>query len=30
MNEGSVIKQEIDHRMIAKIGGQLEVCGFSA
>jgi len=30
MNEGSVIKQKLNHSMTAKVGGQIEVCGFSA
>jgi hypothetical protein len=30
MNEGSVIEQKLNHLMIAKVGGQIEVCGFSA
>jgi hypothetical protein len=30
MNEGSVTKQKLNHSMSAKVGGRLEVCGFSA
>jgi hypothetical protein len=30
MNEGSVIKQKINHSITAKIGGQAEVCRFFA
>jgi hypothetical protein len=30
MNEGSVAKQKINHALIAKVGGQLELCSFFA
>jgi len=30
MNEGSVINRKTNHRIAAEVGGQIEVCGFSA
>jgi hypothetical protein len=30
MNEGSVTKQKLNHTLTAKVGGQAEVCRFSA
>jgi hypothetical protein len=30
MSEGSVTRQNINHKLTVKVGGQLEVCGISA